>query len=182
MSRSPRTHAAEAAPAFASQRAGASAKELLLFELQRARVAVQAAVQGVAPGSAERPLAPGKWTLREMVLHLAVRDRVRLEEFERVLAGDDASWRSADDTRMAEINEAHLAPLRHHSWDEALRLMQTTRDQLMTRVHAVPADPDSRWSEAHAFGRMLLALPPHDRKHAEQIKRARIGAKGDSHV
>lgn len=178
MSRSPqpRPTAAEPAPAFASQRAGATPKDLLLFELQRARVAVQAAVQGVAPGSAERPLAPGKWTLRELVLHLAVRDRVRLEEFDAVLAGADVSWKGLEDPAMAHINEAHLAPLRHHSWDEALRLLQTTRDQLMTRVLAVPADPDSRWSEAHAFGRMLLALPPHDRKHAEQIKRARIGA------
>lgn len=171
-----RTAPPEFTPAFAPQRSGASAKELLLFELQRARVGVQAAVQGVAAGSSERPLAPGKWTLREMVLHLAVRDRVRLEEFDAVLAGADVSWKGIDDAGMAAINEAHLAPLRHHSWDEALRLMQSTRDQLMTRVDAVPAEPDSRWSDAHAFGRMLLALPPHDRKHAQQIKSARIGA------
>ena len=177
-SRAPKRRPATAAfvPAFARQRSGASAKQQVLFELQRARVAVQAAVQGVAAASAERPLGPGKWTLRETVLHLAVRDRVRLEEFDAVLAGSDASWMGADDARMAVINEAHLAPLRGLSWDDALRLMQTTRDQLMTRVQAVPADPDTRWSEAHPFGRMLLALPPHDRKHAQQIKAARIGA------
>lgn len=175
--RAPRKRAAAGfRPAFEPQRASARAKDLLLFELQRARVAVQAAVQGVAPASAEQPLAPGKWTLRETVLHLAVRDRVRLEEFDAVLAGADVSWLGADDARMAEINEAHLAPLRAHSWDAALRLLQTTRDQLMTRVLAVPPDPDDRWTDAHPFGRMLLALPPHDRKHALQIKNARTRA------
>lgn len=175
--RAPKHRAAPApfTPAFEPQRRDAHPRELLLFELQRARVAVQAAVQGVAAGSAERALAPGKWTLRETVLHLAVRDRVRLEEFDAILSGADASWRDVDDPGMARVNEAHLAPLRDHSWDEALRLMQTTRDQLMTRVQAVAAEPAARWTDAHPFGRMLLALPPHDRKHAQQIKDARIG-------
>ncbi len=176
--RAPRKRAAAAGfePAFTLQRTGAAPRELVLFELQRARVAVQGAIQGVAPGSAERPLGPGKWTLREMVLHLAVRDRVRLEEFDEVLAGADVSWAGIDHDRMAGINEEHLAPLRSHSWDEALRLMQTTRDRLMTRVLAVPGEPEERWSDAHSFGRMLLALPPHDRLHAKHIKDARIGA------
>ncbi|MEO5987989.1 MAG: hypothetical protein ABIU54_00360, partial [Candidatus Eisenbacteria bacterium] len=74
-------------PAFAAQRTHASSKELVLFELQRARVAVNAALQGVSGGAAERPTRPGGWTIREVVLHLVVRDRVRLEEFDAALAG-----------------------------------------------------------------------------------------------
>src|SRR5437899_2735319 len=65
----------EAGSAF-PQRDGASAKQLLLFELVRARTAFTASVQGMVAGSAERPLGPGKWNAREIVLRLRSRDRI----------------------------------------------------------------------------------------------------------
>lgn len=165
---------AAARRAFAPQRAGASAKELLLFELQRARVGLLAAVKGLPAHMADRPMAPGKWSPREVVLHCAVRDRVRLEEFDAALAGRAVSWAGVEGPPMDAINESHLAELRHLSWEEALRLLQSIRDALMHRLLAVPAEPAETWSERHAFGGMLHKLPPHDRKHAEQIKAARV--------
>ncbi len=161
-------------PAFESQRAGANPKELLLFELQRARVAFMAAVQGLPPGGAMRPLAEGKWSPLEIVLHVGVRDRVRLDEFERVLAGQPASWMGADEDAMAEMNARHLAPLRGTSWDDALRLLQTSRERLMSALLEVPAEPAEVWTERHSFGAMMYALPQHDRHHAEQIRNARL--------
>ena len=163
------------APAFAAQRAGAGAKQQLLFELQGARVAVLAAIHGMGGGRAEQPVAEGKWTAKEIVLHLAVRDRVRLDEWKAALAGTPVSWAQVPHEAMAGMNEAHLAPLRHLSWDEAVRLLQVTRDELLARAMVVSAEPEETWSAAHAFGAMLRALPPHDRKHAEQIKNARVG-------
>ena len=162
-------------PAFAAQRAQADARELLLFEIQRARVAVMAALQGLSAGTAMRPMAPGKWSIHETVLHLAVRDRVRLDEWSSLLAGRPASWADVHDrAALAAINDAHLAPLRALSWDEALRLLATTRDELMAALQAGPAEPADVWSPSHPFGAVLHALPPHDRKHAEQIKTARV--------
>lgn len=165
---------AAARRAFAPQRAGASAKELLLFELQRARVGLLAAVKGLPAHRADQPWAPGKWSPREIVLHCAVRDRVRLDEFDAALAGRPVSWAGVEGAEMAARNEAHLSELRSLSWEDALRLLQTTRDALMHRLLAVPAEPAETWSERHAFGAMLHMLPPHDRNHAEQIKAARI--------
>ena len=161
--------------AFASQRAGASAKDLLLFEIERARVAVLAAIQGLGGGTAMQPTAPGKWSTHEIVLHLAVRDRIRLEEFDSMLAGNEASWAGVTDTaEQAAENEAGLAPLRDTTWDEAVRLLMTTRAELLERLQAVPAEPAGVWSESHAFGAMMHRLPGHDRGHAEAIKNARI--------
>ena len=74
----PAAGAATSPPAaFARQQSGASEKERVLFELERARVAVTAAIQGLGAAAADRPVAPGKWTVREIVLHLVVRDRAR---------------------------------------------------------------------------------------------------------
>lgn len=161
--------------AFAPQTAGATAKDLLLFEIERARVAVLAAIQGLGAGSAQRPVAEGRWSIHEIVLHLAVRDRVRLDEFDALLAGTPASWAGIEGPAVhAEMNERHLSPLRHRSWDEAVRLLTTTRAELVRRLQAVPAEPAGTWGESHPFGAIMHRLPEHDRKHAETIKKARI--------
>ncbi len=166
--------APEFTPAFEPQRQIANPKELLLFELQRARVAVMASIQGITGGTADRPTAPGKWSVREIVLHLIVRDRVRLDEFAAVLGGARPSGIALDEVAMARMNELHLGPLRPLSWDEAVRLLQATREQLMSALISVSSYPAEMWTDAHPFGAMLRALPVHDRHHAEQIKNARI--------
>ena len=172
--RSSRRAAPVAPSAFAPQRSVASAKELVIFEIERARVAVRAAIQGMGSAAANRPVAPGKWSPREIVLHLSVRDRVRLEEFEAIRGGTPSSWAHLDEAAMKGVNEAHLAPLRGTSWDDAVRLMERTREQLLDALAAAPAEPADAWSEAHPFGATMRALAGHDRKHAEQIKNARI--------
>lgn len=165
-------------PAFAAQRASATAREVLLFELQRARASVKAATQGIASGAAERPIAPGKWSIKEIVLHLSERDRVRLEELSRTLGGQSRSWAGIEDPEMGAHNEAHLSPLRAHGWDDALRRLDSMREQLLLRLSEVPAEPDDVWRRGHPFADMMWGLPEHDRHHASQIKLARIGATG----
>lgn len=162
-------------PAFALQRANATSREHLLFELQRARASVKAAVQGLTSGTAERPIARGKWSIKEIVLHLSERDRVRLEEFARTLADTPRTWAATKDPAMAVVNEAHLSPLRAHTWDEAVRRLDAMREELLHRLQRVPAQPDDVWQREHAFADMMWGLPEHDRLHAMQIKLARIG-------
>ena len=156
-------------PAF-PQRAGATPKQLLLFELMRARASVLSALQGLGSGTSD-PIAPGKWSPREIVLHLVTRDQARLRELESTLHGTPASWRRTED--WAQINETNLAPLRHHDWEEALRLLHRTRQQLVEEIESVPEEPADVWSPEHPFGWMISVLPPHDRHHADQIKRWR---------
>lgn len=167
--------AAAVPPAFAAQRATADARGLLLFELARARAAVKAAIQGLTGASALLPTAPGKWSSFEIVLHLSERDRVRLDEFDRTLAGEPRTWADMHDPEMGLVNESHLAPLRAHTWDEAVRRMDSLRDELLQRLDGVPSEPEHVWKAGHAFGDMMWGLPEHDRLHATQIKNARIG-------
>src|SRR5262249_53307748 len=138
-----------AVTAFAAQRARATSREELLFELQRARAAVKAAIQGLSVANATRPIAPGKWSPLEIVLHLGERDRVRLEEFHRTLSGQPRSWAGISDADMAPVNEAHLAPLRAHTWDAAVRRLDAMREALLLRLNEVPALPDDVWQRGH---------------------------------
>ena len=76
---------------------------------------------------------------------------------------------------MAAVNESHLALLRAHTWDEAVRRLDSLREELLLQLSKVPAQPHDVWLRGHAFGDMIWGLPDHDRHHAQQLKRARIG-------
>jgi hypothetical protein len=159
-------------PAF-PQREGASPKQMALFEMIRARAVLLAAVHGLPPAAADQPMGEGKWSVRETVLHLVTRDQARLRESEATLHGQPASWKDVHDPEMGAVNRESMAALLHHGWDDALRLLHRTRELLMEELESVPEEPAEVWSAEHPFGWMLHALPPHDRHHAEVIKRWR---------
>jgi hypothetical protein len=159
-------------PAF-PQTSGASGKQLLLFQIVRARASFLAAIHGLPPAAALLPMGGGKWSVRETVLHLIARDRARLREMEHALHGARVSWATATTGDWARINAEEMVPLAALGWDEALRVLQTARQKLMEDVEAVPEQPAEVWAPAHAFGEMLAWLPPHDRHHAEIVKRWR---------
>lgn len=146
-----------------------------MFELIRARAAVLSAIHGLTAASANEPMGEGRWSVRETVLHLITRDQARLRESEPTLHGQVASWKGIEDPAMGILNAELMAPLRHLDWEEALRALHRVREQLMEEIESVPEEPAAVWSSEHPFGWMLHVLPPHDRHHADSIKRWRIG-------
>jgi len=162
---------------FSGAKAGATRKDLALFGLERARVAVHAAIQGLGPGAANRPVAPGKWSPRQMVLHLAFWDR---EIVQKHLEPAAAHNQRADirRSRLDALNAAGLVALEHYDWEAAKRLLQITREDLWDALDSIPAEPAEVWSPEHAVGELVREVTDHDRHHAEIIKRwrAEIGA------
>jgi hypothetical protein len=122
-------------------------------------------------------MAPGKWSIHEVVLHLSERDRVRIDEFVRTLAGAPRTWAGISDPAMARMNAAQLAPIVPLKWDAAVRRLDAMREALLERITGVP-DGSPAWAREHTFGGMLWGLPDHDRHHADQIKQARLRAGG----
>lgn len=159
-------------PAF-QQTAGASPKQVYLFELVRARAAVLAAIQGLTAASADRPMAEGKWSVRLTIIHLIARDRARLAEMDAALMGRRASWIGSQEDDWARRNAEEMAPLSSMSWDEAVRLLQTTRQKVTEAIESIPEDPPDVWAPGHPLMEMLAGLPPHDRHHADIMKRWR---------
>lgn len=157
--------------AFAGAKAAASAKDLVLFELVRARVAVAAAIQGMSAASADQPTAPGKWTFREMVLHLAYWDRECLPLLEDAYQHGQGTGLTHE--HILARNDAAIEELRHHDWDEARRLLQLHRERLMEEFQSIPEEPAEMWSKAHPVGRLARILTHHDRHHADKLKAAR---------
>lgn len=159
-------------PAF-PQTSGATPKQVYLFDLVRARAAVLAAIQGLSAYAADKPMAEGKWSVRLTVIHLIARDRARLHEIDAAVVGKRASWIGSQEQDWARMNAAEMAPLSSISWDEALRLLQSTRQKVTEAVESIPEDPPHVWAAEHPLMEMLAGLPRHDRHHADIIKRWR---------
>jgi len=156
---------------FAGAIAGASAKDLAIFDLVRARVEVQAALQGLQPAAAEIPVGEGKWTPRAIVLHLHYWDREMLPYVERAWRHDERPPHTKEQI-LAE-NDRLLDELGAHDWDEARRLMQHSREAFLEALQSVPEEPGAMWSSDHALGWLIRILSHHDRHHAAVLKDAR---------
>jgi hypothetical protein len=163
------------APKSFPQTEGASGKQSIMFELMRARAVLGAAIQGLTGGSAGQPVARGKWSVRQVVLHVGHWDREALRAIETALRGTVPEWLGWGEAKDALANRASLAALEHHDWDSAQRLLHSIRAELLEAVESVPDQPAEVWSREHAFGKMMWSSAQHDRHHAEVIKRWRTG-------
>jgi uncharacterized damage-inducible protein DinB len=170
-----RPAAAAPKPAF-PQRGGASPRQLVLFEAVRSWARVLAATQGLTSASAERPVEPGGWSIRETVLHLHAWDLEWERALEPALRGARPAWMDHGPAESARFNQTSLEPLRHLSWDEALRRLHAGRARLLEAIESLPEEPAAQWTPEHPLGELLAVLPAHDQHHAEVIKRARAEA------
>lgn len=163
---------------FGGAIAGASAKDLALFDLVRARVEVQGAIQGMVAASAETPVAEGKWNPRQIVLHLHYWDREMLPHIEPAYLHNRRPPQTRDDI-LAE-NASSQQDLAGHDWEVAKRLMQQAREAVLEALQSLPEEPAEMWSAEHALGWLIRILSHHDRHHAAVIKdaRTRTGSRG----
>jgi hypothetical protein len=158
---------------FEGALASASAKDLALFDLVRARVEIHAAVQGMAPASADTPIAEGKWSPRQILLHLHYWDREMLPWVERAWQQNRRPPHTME--QILSENEAAQVALSDQDWESTRRLMQQSREELLEALQSLPEEPAERWSSEHALGWLVRLLAHHDRHHAAKIKEARGG-------
>jgi hypothetical protein len=163
-----------AAKPFAGAIASASAKDLALFDLVRARVELSAAVQGMTASSAETPIAGGKWSPRQVVLHVYYWDREMLPWVEKAYQRGVKPPHTMDDI-LAE-NETSQIELAGHDWETAKRMLQQARESLIEALQSLPEEPAEMWTTEHPLGWLIRILSKHDRHHAGRLKDARVGA------
>ena len=158
------------APPFAGAITGASAKHLVLFEIVRARVTLHASLQGLIGGNTEQTVEPGRWTVRETVLHLIHYDREFLAAIEPALHGVLPRWAGESEEARDRRNDEGVAPLRGLDYGEAVRRLQAARQELMSALESLPEEPVTMWGSEHALGRVVAGISRHDLHHANMIK------------
>jgi hypothetical protein len=135
--------------------------------------ALQNAVRGVPEGMADRQPAPGKWTIREILAHLADAEIVGAARF-RWIAAEPGSALKAFDQNAWATNLAYQKQEVQASLD-AFRALRTSTAAMLRTL------PDSAWSNTGVHEErgevslidLVRLNAEHVEKHAQQISNIR---------
>jgi hypothetical protein len=122
-----------------------------------------------------RSYAPGKWSMRQLLLHLVDHEGVALDRLRRLAADDKPLlWAYDQDRWVAELATGG------RSLETAAALFAATRNAVIELSALLPADRHSRagiHSEAGArtFAEVLEGLHRHNGHHLEQVRACAAG-------
>jgi uncharacterized damage-inducible protein DinB len=141
--------------------------------LERTTDALRTAIAGVSAAELSQPEAPGKWSMRHVVQHLADSDLVWAYRVRLVLAQDRPSLTGYDQDLWADRLHYDRLPI-----DEGLdRFAVLRRSNLRLLAEATPADLQrvgvhaERGEESVAL--MIRLYAGHDLLHLRQLARIR---------
>lgn len=149
-----------------------SARQQLIERYRQGYAAVTAALEGATDADLDRRPAPGKWTAREIVHHLADSEMTSAIRLRRLIAEDNPVIVGYDQEQFARVLRydrpiaASLA---------AFRAARETTAEILDRLTEAEWQRTGTHTEAGEFGVQtwlkIYAVHAHD--HADQIGRAR---------
>lgn len=124
-------------------------------------------VRTLGPERIEKSLAPGKWTAREIVCHLADCEIVFSYRLRQTLAEEHHVIQPFDQDKFAKVYAAYDAPA-------ALAVFSALRRWNISFIHAVPADAFSKRVKHPERGEMTFkdiveTMGGHDLNHVKQL-------------
>jgi hypothetical protein len=127
------------------------------------------------PGVLARSYAPGKWSMRQLLLHLVDSEGVLLDRLRRLAADDKPLLWAYDENRWVE----ELA-IGGRSLETAAALFAATRNAVIELSTLLPADRHGRagiHSEAgrKTFAEVLEGVHHHNAHHLEQVRACAAG-------
>lgn len=147
-------------------------RQQLIEQYRQGYAAVAAALEGGTDEDLDRRPAPGKWTAREIVHHLADSEMTSAIRLRRLIAEDNPVIVGYDQEQFARVLRydrpiaASLA---------AFRAARETTAEILDRLTEAEWQRTGTHTEAGEFGVLtwlkIYAVHAHD--HAEQIRRAR---------
>lgn len=139
------------------------------------RVVADALVK-VTPAELDAAPAPGKWSARQIIHHLADSEMIAAVRFRLLVAEDGPAIKGYDQDRFADrlhYERAHEASL------ELFRAARASTAELMACLTEADWLREGTHSEVGRFGldTWLRIYAPHAHRHADQIRLARSAAK-----
>jgi hypothetical protein len=153
-------------------------REQLIAQYQDGYSAVAEALLKITPEELDARPAPGKWTAREIVHHLADSEMTGAVRFRLLLAEDRPAIRGYDQDEFARrlhYERPHEASL------EVFRAARASTADLMGCLTEADWLREGTHSETGRFGldTWLRIYAPHAHRHAQQIRAARAATKAD---
>jgi hypothetical protein len=150
-------------------------RQALLDRFRSGYAAVEAAVDGVSPPELDRRAAPGEWSVREIVHHLADSEAVAYVRLRRLIAEDQP--------RIEGYDEPEYARRLHYdrAIEPSLAVLRAVREASLQLLLSLS---DEEWQRAgthsesgrYAVEDWLRIYAGHSHDHASQIRAALDGA------
>jgi len=150
-------------------------RDLLIAQYKDGYRAVAEALLKITPEELDAAFAPGKWTTRQIVHHLADSEMTAAIRFRLLLAEDRPAIKGYDQDRFATLlhyDRPHEASL------ELFRSARASTAELMGCLSESEWLREGTHTEVGRFGldTWLRIYGPHAHRHAEQIRQARGAA------
>jgi hypothetical protein len=147
-------------------------RDLLIAQYKDGYRAVADALLKITPEELDASPAPGKWTARQIVHHLADSEMTAAVRFRLLLAEDRPAIKGYDQDRFADrlhYERPYEASL------ELFRAARASTAELMGCLSEADWLREGTHSEVGRFGvdTWLRIYAPHAHRHAEQIRAAR---------
>jgi uncharacterized damage-inducible protein DinB len=109
------------------------------------------AVAGLSRDELVARPGPGKWSILELVLHLADSDAISIDRMKRMLTEDNPSLLYADETAYVDRLCSH-----EQSLEDALTLFEVGRRQFGRVLHRLPDDAFERQGTHNRRGKVTV--------------------------
>jgi len=152
-------------------------RDELLRGFDDARALLSAAVEGLADDDFGRPVGEGRWTVEDVINHVAAWDQAATAAVRALVAGAPPAMRPVED--VDAWNEGAVAPHRGRRPPETLAALHAARDAFRAVVDAAPAE---LWAveprtgangEARNLPGIVRAWAGHDAAHAAELRAVR---------
>ena len=152
-----------------------------ILELQReAPVKLATLIAGKSEDALRRTPAPGKWSVVEVIAHMAEDELASSWRYRQMLEHPGIALPSFDQDEWARRGN-------YPSWDlaDALDMFRLLRQANVRLLSGLTDEEWDRWGTHAERGRMTVAdlarhMPEHDARHLAQIERALRAAVGGS--
>jgi hypothetical protein len=149
-------------------------RQQLIAQYKDGYRAVAEALVKITPEELDATAAPGKWSTRQIIHHLADSEMTAAVRFRLLLAEDRPAIKGYDQDRFADrlhYERSHEASL------ELFRAARASTAELMACLTEADWLREGTHSEVGRFGldTWLRIYAPHAHRHADQIRLARRG-------
>jgi hypothetical protein len=136
-----------------------------------------ALLRGVEPSRTTTGYAPGKWSLRDVVLHMADTERVMAYRALRIARADTTPLASFDENAWTPMAGANARPM-----DSLLGELEATRRATVAMLEGLPPEAWARVGTASGKSVTVRALAwiiaGHERHHLAVIRERYLQARG----
>jgi uncharacterized damage-inducible protein DinB len=132
---------------------------------------IEARVRAVSPEALRRPEAPGKWSVTEVVQHLADSELVLGFRTRMILSEESPPLQGYDQDKWASLFRYAEVPLDRAL--EQLRVLRAANLAVLTRLGPAELAREGMHSERgpESLGHLLRLMAAHDLVHRRQIQR-----------